>query len=75
MVNLKEDMPVNRSLSRMSVTPGQIMIVSWGHSQVNIWYNLKQIATEIFSVGMHSGEVSLEHTKNPLPHPHTSFSL
>ena len=37
-------------------------------SPVNIWYDLKQIATEFFSVGMHSGEVSLEHTKNPLRH-------
>ena len=34
----------------------------------NYWHNLKQIATEFFSVGMHSGEVSLEHTKNPLHH-------
>ena len=34
----------------------------------NYWHNLKQIATEFFSVGMHSGEVSLEHTKNPLRH-------
>ena len=28
-------------------------------SPVNIWYDLKQIATEFFSTGMHSGEVSL----------------
>ena len=34
----------------------------------NYWHNLKQIATEFFSAGMHSGEVSLEHTKNPLRH-------
>ena len=34
----------------------------------NYWHNLKQIATEFFSVGMHSGEVSLEHIKNPLRH-------
>ena len=34
----------------------------------NYWHNLKQIATEFFSVEMHSGEVSLEHTKNPLHH-------
>ena len=32
----------------------------------NYWNNLKQIATEFFSAGMHSGEVSLKHTKNPL---------
>ena len=38
------------------------------YSPVNIWYDLKQIATEFVSVGMHSGEVSLEHTKNPLRH-------
>ena len=31
-------------------------------SPVNIWYDLKQIATEFFSAGMHSGEVSLKHT-------------
>ena len=37
-------------------------------SPVNIWYDLKQIATEFFSAGMHSGEVSLKHTKNPLRH-------
>ena len=37
-------------------------------SPVNIWYDLKQIATEFFSVGMHSEEVSLKHTKNPLRH-------
>ena len=34
----------------------------------NYWHNLKQIAIEFFSVGMHSGEVSLEHIKNPLRH-------
>ena len=34
----------------------------------NYWHNLKQIATEFFSAGMHSGEVSLKHTKNPLRH-------
>ena len=34
----------------------------------NYWHNLKQIATELFSVGRHSGEASLEHTKNPLRH-------
>ena len=34
----------------------------------NYWHNLKQIATEFFSAGMHSGEVSLKHTKNPLHH-------
>ena len=34
----------------------------------NYWNNLKQIATEFFSAGMHSGEVSLKHTKNPLHH-------
>ena len=28
------------------------------------WHNLKQIATEFFSAGIHSGEVSLKHTKN-----------
>ena len=38
------------------------------YSPVNIWYDLKQIATEFFSVGMHSEEVSLKHTKNPLRH-------
>ena len=38
------------------------------NSPVNIWYDLKQIATEFFFVGMHLGEVSLEHTKNPLRH-------
>ena len=38
------------------------------NSPVNIWYDLKQIATEFFSAGMHSGEVSLKHTKNPLRH-------
>ena len=37
-------------------------------SPVNIWYDLKQIATESFSVGMHSEEASLKHTKNPLRH-------
>ena len=37
-------------------------------SPVNIWYDLKQIATEFFSAEMHSGEVSLKHTKNPLRH-------
>ena len=37
-------------------------------SPVNIWYDLKQIATEFFSAGMHSGEVSLKHTNNPLRH-------
>ena len=37
-------------------------------SPVNIWYDLKQIATEFFSARMHSGEVSLKHTKNPLRH-------
>ena len=34
----------------------------------NYWHNLKKIATEFFSAGMHSGEVSLKHTKNPLRH-------
>ena len=34
----------------------------------NYWHNLKQIATEFFYAGMHSGEVSLKHTKNPLRH-------
>ena len=34
----------------------------------NYWHNLKQIATEFCSAGMHSGEVSLKHTKNPLRH-------
>ena len=34
----------------------------------NYWHNLKQIATEFFSAGMHSGEVSLKHIKNPLRH-------
>ena len=34
----------------------------------NYWHNLKQIATEFFSAEMHSGEVSLKHTKNPLCH-------
>ena len=34
----------------------------------NYWHNLKQIATEFFSAGMHSREVSLKHTKNPLRH-------
>ena len=34
----------------------------------NYWHNLKQIATEFFSAGMYSGEVSLKHTKNPLRH-------
>ena len=38
------------------------------NSPVNIWYDLKQIATEFFFAGMHSGEVSLKHTKNPLRH-------
>ena len=38
------------------------------YSPVNIWYDLKQIATEFFSAEMHSGEVSLKHTKNPLHH-------
>ena len=38
------------------------------YSPVNLWYDLKQIATEFFSTGMHSGEVSLKHTKNPLRH-------
>ena len=28
----------------------------------NHWHNLKQIATEFFSAGMHSGEVSFKHT-------------
>ena len=37
-------------------------------SPVNIWYGLKQIATEFFSAGMHSGEVSLKHIENPLRH-------
>ena len=39
-----------------------------GYSPVDIWYDLKQIATEYFFTGMHSGEVSLKHTKNPLRH-------
>ena len=34
----------------------------------NNWHNLKQIATELFSADMHSEEVSLKHTKNPLRH-------
>ena len=38
------------------------------NSPVNIWYGLKQIATEFFSAGMHSREVSLKHIKNPLRH-------
>ena len=37
-------------------------------SPVNIWYDRKQIATEFVSAGMHSEEVSLKHTKNPLRH-------
>ena len=37
-------------------------------SPVNIWYGLKQIATDFISAGMHSGEVSIKHTKNPLRH-------
>ena len=40
--------------------------VQFPFSPVNIWYDLKQIATEFFSVGMHLEEVSLKHTKNPL---------
>ena len=31
-------------------------------SPVNICYNLKQIATEFLSAGMHSGQVFLKHT-------------
>ena len=46
----------------ISVAPKHI------YSPVNISYDLKQIATEFFSAGMHSGEVSLKHTKNPLRH-------
>ena len=42
--------------------------IFWLHSPVNIWYDLKQIATEFFSTRMHLGEVSLKHTKNPLHH-------
>ena len=38
------------------------------NSPVNTWYDLKQIATAFFSAGMHSGEVSLKHTKNPFCH-------
>ena len=34
----------------------------------NYWHNLKEIATEFFSAGMHSRKVSLKHTKNPLRH-------
>ena len=34
----------------------------------NYWHNLKQIATAFLSPEMHSGEVSLKHTKNPLRH-------
>ena len=34
----------------------------------NYWHNLKQIATVFFSAGMHSGQMSLKHTKNPLCH-------
>ena len=34
----------------------------------NYWHNLKQIVTDFFFAGMHSGEVSLKHTKNPLRH-------
>ena len=39
---------------------------SFSHAEVvqsiyeNYWHNLKQIATEFFSAGMHSGEVSLD---------------
>ena len=32
------------------------------YSPVNIGHDLKQIATELFSERMHSGEVSLKHT-------------
>ena len=38
------------------------------YSPVNVWYDLKQIATEFVSAGMHSREVCLKHTKNPLRH-------
>ena len=49
---------------------GGLLTGSWrpSYSPVNIWYDLKQIATDFFSLGMHSGEVSLKHTKNPLSH-------
>ena len=45
-----------------------IYIAYNAYSPVNIWYDLKQIATEFFSVGMHSGEVSPKHTKIPQRH-------
>ena len=48
--------------------PGTSLFLLAGDSPVKIWYGLKQIATEFFSAGMHSGEVSLKHTKNPLRH-------
>ena len=34
--------------------------IVYRYSPVNIWYDLKQIATEFFSAGMHSREVSLK---------------
>ena len=49
-------------------TGTELITTECTHSPVNIWYYLKQIATEFFSAGMHSGEVSLKHTKNPLRH-------
>ena len=43
-------------------------LATWRAVSANPGYDLKQIATEFFSAGMHSGEVSLKHTKNPLRH-------
>ena len=45
-----------------------VFVESERNSPVNIWTDLKQIATEFVSAGMHSGEVFLKHTKNPLHH-------
>ena len=59
-------------MSLKKTTPGRLIqeqkILCRHFSPVNIWYGLTQIATEFFSAGMLSGEVSLKHTKNPLCH-------
>ena len=61
-------MGVNACQEYLSIGEYMQCRLCYPYRPVNIWYDLKQIATEFVSVGMHSGEVSLKHTKNPLRH-------
>ena len=62
----KPDVGRDRHTTIMVAYGGRTLLVQSIYE--NYWHNLKQIATELFSAGMHSGEVSLKHIKNPLGH-------